>query len=77
MDAEGQHRLEVGLDAGAAAGVGAGDDRATAELEAAVAAGDDERVAAAFQRLGGLLGLAGEAESAAVGPRLAALLPEL
>ncbi|WP_329489031.1 hypothetical protein OG618_20755 [Kitasatospora sp. NBC_01246] len=52
-------------------------DRATAELEAAVAAGDDERVAAAFQRLGGLLGPAGEAESAAVGPRLAALLPEL
>ncbi|MFB8239750.1 hypothetical protein ACFC58_24690 [Kitasatospora purpeofusca] len=55
---------------------------AVAALEAAVAAltedPDDggERFEAALRRLGGLLGPAGEAESAAVGPRLAALLTD-
>ncbi|WP_405005292.1 hypothetical protein OHV13_14625 [Kitasatospora purpeofusca] len=51
-------------------------------LEAAAAGltedpnGGGERYDAALRRLGGLLGHAGEAESAAVGPRLAALLPD-
>ncbi|MFE2726027.1 hypothetical protein [Kitasatospora sp. NPDC059327] len=49
---------------------------ATADLEAATEAGDAEHLEAAFRRLGGLLGPAGERESAAVGPRLAALLPD-
>ncbi|MEV0533354.1 hypothetical protein [Kitasatospora sp. NPDC050463] len=54
-------------------------DGATADLEAVIAAGDAEAaeaVEAAFRRVGGLLGPAGERESAAVGPRLAALLPD-
>ncbi|MER6360021.1 hypothetical protein [Kitasatospora sp. NPDC001527] len=38
--------------------------------------GAGERFDAALRRLGGHLGPAGEAESAAVGPRLAALLPD-
>ncbi|MFB7380181.1 hypothetical protein ACFC6U_09055 [Kitasatospora purpeofusca] len=54
--------------------------QAVAALEAAVAGltenpdGGGERFDTALRRLGGLLGPAGEAESAAVGPRLAALL---
>ncbi|MFF2950875.1 hypothetical protein ACFVVU_05915 [Kitasatospora sp. NPDC057965] len=56
-------------------------DRAVGALEAAVAGPADgpdggERFDAALRRLGGLLGPAGEAESAAVGPRLAALLTD-
>ncbi|WP_327679441.1 hypothetical protein [Kitasatospora sp. NBC_00458] len=53
---------------------------AVAEFETAVAtlhdAGGGERFDAALRRLGGLLGPAGEQESAAVGPRLASLLPD-
>ncbi|MEV6973403.1 hypothetical protein [Kitasatospora sp. NPDC093806] len=55
---------------------------AVSEFEVAVAAladgtDDGERFDAALRRLGGLLGPAGERESAAVGPRLAALLPDV
>ncbi|WP_380277971.1 hypothetical protein [Kitasatospora purpeofusca] len=55
---------------------------AVGALEDAVAAladggpDDGERFDAALRRLGGLLGPAGEAESAAVGPRLSALLTD-
>lgn len=49
---------------------------AIADLEAAVQATDIERIDAAFRAVRGLLGPAGERESAAVGPRLAALLPD-
>ncbi|MDY0812952.1 hypothetical protein [Kitasatospora purpeofusca] len=55
---------------------------AVAALEAAVTGlaedpdGGGERFDAALRRLGGLFGPAGEAESAAVGPRLAALLQD-
>ncbi|MFD0277764.1 hypothetical protein ACFVHB_28160 [Kitasatospora sp. NPDC127111] len=50
-------------------------DDAISELEAANEAADIERFDAAFRLVGGLLGPAGARESAAVGPRLAALLP--
>ncbi|MFF2352881.1 hypothetical protein ACFVVL_24215 [Kitasatospora sp. NPDC058115] len=55
--------------------------RAVGALEAAVAAPADgpdggERFEAALRLVGGTLGPAGEAESAAVGPRLAALLTD-
>ncbi|MFB7614259.1 hypothetical protein [Kitasatospora sp. NPDC056181] len=50
-------------------------EHAIAELEAAADAVDPERFDAALRLVGGLLGPAGERESAAVGPRLAAVLP--
>ncbi|MGW4895622.1 hypothetical protein ACWEQL_25650 [Kitasatospora sp. NPDC004240] len=46
------------------------------DLESAMEAADGERFEAAFRALGGALGPAGPAESAAVGPRLAGLLME-
>ncbi|MEV7773056.1 hypothetical protein [Kitasatospora sp. NPDC086791] len=49
---------------------------AVTELEAAVAAGDDERFGPVLGRLGGLFGPADPAERVAAGPRLAALLPD-
>ena len=49
---------------------------AVAELEAVVAAGDDERFGPALGLVGGLFGPAGPAERRAAGPRLAALLPD-
>ncbi|WP_045701739.1 hypothetical protein [Streptomyces rubellomurinus] len=48
---------------------------AVAELEAVVAAGEDEHVGRALAELGGLFGAAGPDEQRAAGPRLAALLP--
>ncbi|MEU6231464.1 hypothetical protein [Kitasatospora sp. NPDC047058] len=51
-------------------------DSAITDLEAANEAADIERFDAAFRLVGGLLGPAGARESAAVGPRLAALLPD-
>ncbi|MFG2846695.1 hypothetical protein ACGF12_26495 [Kitasatospora sp. NPDC048296] len=49
---------------------------AVAELEAVVAAGDDERLGPALGLVGGLFGPAEPAERQAAGPRLAALLPD-
>ncbi|MEU9043075.1 MULTISPECIES: hypothetical protein [unclassified Kitasatospora] len=49
---------------------------AVAELEAVVAAGDDERFGSALGLVGGLFGSADPEERAAAGPRLAALLPD-
>ncbi|MFD8703739.1 hypothetical protein ACFV1W_14110 [Kitasatospora sp. NPDC059648] len=49
---------------------------AVAELEAVVAAGDDERFGPALGLVGGLFGPAGPADRRAAGPRLAALLPD-
>ncbi|WP_395294935.1 hypothetical protein ACF9IK_16375 [Kitasatospora hibisci] len=51
-------------------------DGAITALEAANAVADMERFDAAFRLVGGLLGPAGERESAAVGPRLAAQLAD-
>ncbi|MFI8460165.1 hypothetical protein [Kitasatospora sp. NPDC085464] len=49
---------------------------AVADLEAVVAAGDDERFGPALGMVGGLFGAAAPDERAAAGPRLAALLPD-
>lgn len=49
---------------------------AVADLEAVVAAGDDERFGPVLGMVGGLFGAAAPDERAAAGPRLAALLPD-
>ncbi|WP_051712239.1 hypothetical protein [Streptomyces sp. NRRL S-350] len=49
---------------------------AVAELEAVVAAGDDERFGPVLGLVGALFGPASPAERVAAGPRLAALLPD-